>query len=47
MYNTGVASIRGGLLKKIDKGWQNDVRSFFLPKFRRLTASTVVWTKIS
>lgn len=25
-YNTGVASIRAGLLKKDSKGWQNDVR---------------------
>lgn len=25
-YNTGVASIRAGLLKKESKGWQNDVR---------------------
>lgn len=24
-YNTGVASIRAGLLKKESKGWQNDV----------------------
>jgi terminal uridylyltransferase len=24
-YNTGVASIRAGLLKKDTKGWQNDV----------------------
>jgi terminal uridylyltransferase len=24
-YNTGVASIRAGLLKKDSKGWQNDV----------------------
>jgi Cid1 family poly A polymerase len=24
-YNTGVASIRSGLLKKESKGWQNDV----------------------
>ncbi len=25
LYNTGVASIRAGLLKKDSKGWQNDV----------------------
>ena len=25
-YNTGVASVRAGLLKKDLKGWQNDVR---------------------
>ena len=25
LYNTGVASIRAGLLKKELKGWQNDV----------------------
>lgn len=25
-YNTGVASIRAGLLKKESKGWQNEVR---------------------
>lgn len=24
-YNTGVASIRAGLLKKDSKGWQNDL----------------------
>ena len=28
LYNTGVASIRAGLLKKDSKGWQNDVRHF-------------------
>lgn len=28
-YNTGVASIRAGLLKKDAKGWQNDVGSSF------------------
>ena len=27
LYNTGVASIRAGLLKKDAKGWQNDVSS--------------------
>ena len=26
LYNTGVASIRAGLIKKESKGWQNDVR---------------------
>lgn len=25
LYNTGVASIRAGLLKKESKGWQNEV----------------------
>lgn len=43
-YNTGVASIRAGLLKKDAKGWQNDVgaastltvqSSSVLPSFRR------------
>jgi terminal uridylyltransferase len=29
-YNTGVASIRAGLLKKESKGWQNDVTLFFM-----------------
>jgi hypothetical protein len=28
LYNTGVASIRAGLLKKDSKGWQNDVTAF-------------------
>lgn len=28
-YNTGVASIRAGLLKKEDKGWATEVRSRF------------------
>ena len=28
LYNTGVASIRSGLLKKDNKGWQNDVTPF-------------------
>jgi hypothetical protein len=28
LYNTGVASIRAGLLKKDSKGWQNDVTTF-------------------
>ncbi|KAF7300251.1 hypothetical protein MKEN_01349200 [Mycena kentingensis (nom. inval.)] len=28
-YNTGVASIRAGLLKKSSKGWQNDLTSRF------------------
>lgn len=28
LYNTGVASIRAGLLKKETKGWQNDVGGF-------------------
>ena len=27
-YNTGVASIRAGLLKKESKGWQNDVSTW-------------------
>jgi terminal uridylyltransferase len=30
-YNTGVASIRAGLLKKESKGWQNDVTQFLMP----------------
>jgi hypothetical protein len=29
LYNTGVASIRSGLLKKDNKGWQNDVTPFY------------------
>jgi len=33
-YNTGVASIRAGLLKKDFKGWQNDVCLFFLIRRR-------------
>ncbi len=35
-YNTGVASIRAGLIKKEVKGWQNDVRFFLVsPPFMR------------
>ena len=34
LYNTGVASIREGLLKKETKGWQNDV-CFMTDFFRR------------
>ncbi|KAG6812908.1 hypothetical protein H0H92_015460 [Tricholoma furcatifolium] len=35
-YNTGVASIRAGLLKKDTKGWQNDIRGEFMRASRVL-----------
>jgi len=30
LYNTGVASIRAGLIKKDSKGWQNEVSAEFI-----------------
>lgn len=44
LYNTGVASIRGGLLKKDSKGWQNDVSFFVLCNSRGLTVNAAVRT---
>jgi len=37
LYNTYVASIRAGLLKKESKGWQNDVRHGILANRRTLS----------